>query len=185
VRIDGDDPVKVGLVHIYTGEGKGKTTAAIGLSLRNLAYGNRVLVVQFLKAREKASGEILALSAAFPNVEIRRFGSWITPKTSKEELERSHKPRIRKGINFVRSAVSSGEFDLIILDELCVTVKVGLVTEKDVLDLINSKADKTELVITGRGATEKMINAADLVTEMVEIKHPFKSGVAARKGIEY
>lgn len=176
---------KKGLVHIYTGDGKGKTTAAIGLCLRSLAYDNRVLIVQFLKAREKASGEILAMSAAFPNVEIRRFGSWITPETSKEEVERSHKPRIRTGFKFARRAVSSGEFDLVVLDELCVAIKFGLVMEKEALDLISGKADNTELVITGRWATKKLIDAADLVTEMVEIKHPFKSGAAARKGIEY
>jgi len=177
--------MKNGLVHIYTGDGKGKTTAAVGLFLRSLAYGNRVLIVQFLKAREKASGEIIALSTAFPNVEIRRFGSWITPSTTKEEVERSYKPRIRSGFKYARNAVTSGKFDLVILDELCVAVKFGLLTEKEVLELISFRADNTELVITGRWATKKLIDAADIVTEMVEIKHPFKSGIAARKGIEY
>jgi cob(I)alamin adenosyltransferase len=172
-----------GYVQIYTGEGKGKTTAAIGLCLRALGSGLSVYLVQFIK--EKPSAEVVALSASARaagwRLESRQcgLGRFIAGAPPREDVEAA-----RKGFADALRAVESGGFDLVVLDELCVAVSRGLIEEGEALDLVAAKPRGVELVMTGRYATQALIDAADLVTEMREVKHYHAAGVPARKGIE-
>jgi cob(I)alamin adenosyltransferase len=168
-----------GQVHVYTGDGKGKTTAAAGLALRALACGMRVFIGQFIK--EKPSGEMEALGRWGDMVEVKRFGRGFVRGHPNEE----HTAAASAGFQESRRAVLDGRFQLVVLDEINTAVSLGLVGVDDVLELIREKPASVELVLTGRGANEKIIDSADLVTEMREIKHYFKRGLMARKGIEY
>jgi len=171
-----------GLVEVYTGNGKGKTTSAFGLVLRALGRGKRVIIFQFIKSSDFPSGEVIALKKAFPEVEIIQGGSGRFIKGSPTEEDISMAKNLYKKI--VLSA-SSGEYDMVIVDEIFPAYNVGLITLEEILDLIEKKADNTELVLTGRGAPEEVIRLSHLVTEMREIKHPYKEGIKARMGIEY
>ncbi len=167
-------------VHIYTGDGKGKTTAALGLLLRAAGAGLSVRVFQFLKKGDYS--EIHTLAARFPEIEVTQLGSgqFINPKNiPPEEIARA-----AKGFAQASEAVLSGRYDLVILDELCGAVAGGLIPEADVLRLLATKPERTEVVLTGRGATDALIAAADLVTEMRMVKHYYEKGVPARPGIE-
>jgi cob(I)alamin adenosyltransferase len=172
-----------GYVQIYTGEGKGKTTAAIGLCLRALGSGLSVYLGQFIK--EKPSAEVVVLSesarAAGGKIESRQYGlgRFIAGAPPREDVEAA-----RKGFDEACQALSSGRFDLVVLDELCVAVARGLIEEGEALGLIAGKPRNVELVMTGRYATQALIDAADLVTEMRAVKHYHTAGVPARKGIE-
>lgn len=172
---------RLGLVHLYTGDGKGKTTAAFGLALRAAGHGLRVLVVQFLKGGRAPFGEVEALRA-LPNVTVVQFGpgGFVGRDFSFED----GKAITREGFDFARRAVSSGEFDLVVLDEVSVAVRKGLIPETDLLDLLRRKAKRTEVVLTGRYAGKALREAADLVTEMKAVKHPFEQGVRWRWGVE-
>jgi|YelNatPaOPRAMG01_1025707.scaffolds.fasta_scaffold03915_10 cob(I)alamin adenosyltransferase len=171
-----------GLVEVYTGNGKGKTTSAFGLVLRALGRGKRVIIFQFIKSSDFPSGEVIALKKAFPEVEIIQGGSGRFIKGSPTEEDISMAKNLYKKV--VQSA-SSGEYDIVIVDEIFPAYNVGLITLEEILELIEKKADNTELVLTGRGAPEEVIRLSHLVTEMREIKHPYKEGVKARMGIEY
>ncbi len=171
-----------GLVEVYTGNGKGKTTSAFGLVLRALGRGKRVIIFQFIKSSDFPSGEVIALKKAFPEVEIIQGGSGRFIKGSPTEEDISMAKNLYKKI--VLSA-SSGEYDMVIVDEIFPAYNVGLITLEEILGLIEKKADNTELVLTGRGAPEEVIRLSHLVTEMREIKHPYKEGIKARMGIEY
>ena len=183
-----------GQVHVYTGDGKGKTTAAAGLALRALGGGMRVFIGQFIK--EKPSGEMDALGRFGDMVEVRRFGKgFVRARRVKQDKpggagrlntpDDEHAAAARAGFEEARRAVLGGRFEMVVLDEINTAVSLGLVAIDDVLGLIREKPHWVELVLTGRGAHEKLIDSADLVTEMREIKHYFKSGIRARKGIEY
>jgi cob(I)alamin adenosyltransferase len=170
-----------GLVQVFTGNGKGKTTAALGTVLRAAGHGLKVYIVFFLKG-DYARGEFTALDK-FPNVEVSRSGfrrfvdpARITPK-EKEQAERAFAA--------AREAVTSGRYDLVVLDELNVAITYNLVGLDDVIRLIEEKPPHVELIITGRQAEARLIEKADLVTEMVKVKHPYDKGIKARKGIEY
>ncbi len=171
---------KKGCVQIYTGDGKGKTTAAFGLALRTLGHGGRVFVVQFMKRGK--TGEVRALSAFGNRIRIIQTGpaGFMGPE-NREDFVRS----ARKGLADLRRALLSGEYDLVIADELSVAVGLGLIPVKEILELIGNKPAGPELVITGRYAPQELLDAADLVTEMKEIKHYYARGVKARKGIEF
>jgi cob(I)alamin adenosyltransferase len=169
-----------GLVEVYTGDGRGKTTAAIGLAFRAAGHGLRVHIVQFMKGDE-SYGEFRSCKA-HPNIEIEQFGrkEFVNPKEpSTVDVELA-----REGVARAREVLGSGEADLVILDELNVAVGFGLVTVDDVLALVDVKPDHVELLITGRMAPAELIERADLVTEMREVKHPFSNGVLARDGID-
>lgn len=169
-----------GYVHLYTGEGKGKTTAAFGLALRTLGHGGRVFVVQFMKRGR--TGETRALSAFGDRIKIIQTGpAGFMNEGSRDRFARA----AARGFAEVKSALLSGEYDMVIADELAVAVGLGLIPVEDVLELIRNKPSATELVITGRYAPQELQDAADLVTEMREIKHYYKKGVKARKGIEF
>jgi cob(I)alamin adenosyltransferase len=171
-----------GYVQVYTGEGKGKTTAAIGLCLRALGAGLSVYVGQFIKARPSA--EIEALRSAWGAggcLETRQYGlgRFIEGDPGAPDIVAA-----RSGLVDARAALLSGRFDLVVLDEICVAVVRGLLEEGDVLGLVASKPESVELVLTGRYATQSIVAAADLVTEMRAVKHYHASGVVARAGIE-
>ncbi len=168
-----------GYVQIYTGDGKGKTTAAFGLSIRAAGAGLKVFIAQFLKKGNYS--EIKALKRFSDLITVEQFGSGclIKGKPVAKDIEAA-----RKGIEKVKSVVSSGNYKVVILDEANVAVKLGLFPAEDLLYIIANKPEEIEIVITGRNADQRLIEKSDLVTEMKEIKHYFKKGVKARVGIE-
>jgi len=168
-----------GYVQVYTGDGKGKTTAAIGLSIRAAGAGLKVYIAQFIKMGDYS--EIKALKKFSDLITVEQFGlgHFIKGKPSKEDIEAA-----RAGIEKVKSLMASQDYDIIMLEEASVAAKCGLISVNDILDLISSKPENMELVITGRSAAPEIIEKADLVTEMKEIKHYFSKGVTARNGIE-
>lgn len=169
----------MGFVHVYTGNGKGKTSAALGLALRALGYGMKVYIAQFLKGMDY--GELHSLKR-FENVTLERFGRprFIHGKPDEEDVKLA-----MEGLKRCREVVSSGEYDIVIMDEANIAVFLGLISVKDLLEVIAKRHERTEVIITGRYAPKELIDVADLVTEMVEIKHYYSKGVQARKGIEY
>jgi cob(I)alamin adenosyltransferase len=176
--------LKKGLVHVYTGSSKGKTTAAMGLAFRALGQGLKVLVVQFLKGANE-SGEIKMLSK-IPGAEIIRFTDQRHPLFCKEGCDIGKlKKSITGGFDLAKEKVLSGKYDLVVLDEVNNCVKGGWLDVEEVISLINEKPENLELVLTGRGCPKRIIELADYATEMTEIKHPAKAGVKARKGIEF
>lgn len=168
-----------GLVQVYTGNGKGKTTAALGLALRASGQGMQVIMIQFLKGGEPA-GEHL-FTAQYPCFEIVRLNKDSCFTQSEQELGATTKETLA----FVTKTIAEANYDIVILDEVLTAVKNGHLASEQVLELIDTKPEATELVLTGRSATEDIIARADLVTEMALVKHPFEGGIPARKGIEY
>ncbi len=169
------------MIQVYTGNGKGKTTAGLGLALRAVGAGKKVLLIQFLK--EGRSSEIKAIKKYLPNFEIKIFGQ--KGFLTKEKLKKKDFNLARQGFDFAQKSVQTKAYDLIILDEINVANDFGLIRTKDILDLIKKTSPRTELVLTGRNASKEIIQAADLVSQIKEIKHYFKKGLKARKGIEY
>lgn len=174
-----EKPPAEGLLIVYTGNGKGKTTAAFGLALRAAGHGLRVCIIQFIKG-DWQTGEIAAL-ARFDEIELHVTGCGFTWTCTPEEVERA----AEEGWQLAREKVLSGRFELVILDELTYLLRYGLLAEEEVLDLCARRPPGLHLVITGRHATSGLLAAADLVTEMQEVKHPHNHGGRARKGIEY
>jgi cob(I)alamin adenosyltransferase len=166
-------------VQVYTGDGKGKTTAALGLSIRAAGAGLRVFIAQFIKADEYS--EIKALKRFSDLITVEQFGlgGFIGGSPSSGDIEAA-----QKGIARVKEIISSGNYDVVVLDEANIAVKYKLISEQDLLDIIDAKSNNLELVITGRDAASKIIDKADLVTQMKAVKHYFKNGVEARVGIE-
>lgn len=168
-----------GYVQVYSGDGKGKTTASLGLTLRAVGAGLKVYIIQFLKKGDYS--EIKALEKFFGQVTIEQFGlgKFVKGKPSLDDVVAG-----KKGYDTVTDVLQKGEHDVVIVEEGNVAVSCGLITEEMLLKLIDIKQEHVELIITGRNATDKLIEKADLVTEMREIKHYYKKGVQARIGIE-
>ncbi len=168
-----------GYVQIYTGDGKGKTTAALGLALRATGAGLRVFLGQFIKGR--ASSELHALRERLPEVTVEQFGHgrFIRGAPAPEEIAAA-----RNGLTRIREALSSGRYDVVIADEACTAAQAGLFREDDLIALIDGRPAAVELVLTGRGAGPRLRRRADLVTEMRCLKHYFDAGVDGRRGIE-
>lgn len=168
-----------GYVQVYTGDGKGKTTAVLGLSIRAAGAGFKVFIAQFIKNGDFS--EIKALKRFSDLITVEQFGSgcFVRGKPTPEDIECA-----RKGIEKIKSIVSSGNYKMIILDEANVAVKLGLFPVEDILSIMADKPEEVEIVITGRNADQRIIEKSDLVTEMKEIKHYFQKGVKARVGIE-
>lgn len=169
-----------GLIHVYTGDGKGKTTAAIGQAIRACGHGARVMMIQFMKGREY--GE-LRCAEGIDTFEILQFGR-------DEFVDKSNPARIdielaRKGFEKAREVVQRGACDLLILDEINIAVDFALLPIEDILELLGEKPENMEVILTGRNAPRELIDMAHLVTEMREIKHPYQQGIEMRKGIEY
>lgn len=169
-----------GYVQIYTGNGKGKTTASLGLIVRALGNDWKVLLCQFMKGQNY--GELKSL-ASFSNLTLRRFGTGNFIRQI-ENIQDTDIQLAREGYEFVKKAIVCGEYSLVVLDEIFVARRFGLITTEEILFLIRNKPEHVELVLTGRHAPEDIMVEADLVTEMKEIKHYFKEGVKARAGIE-
>lgn len=170
--------LKIGLIQVYTGDGKGKTTAALGLAIRAAGHGLKIAFIQFLKGRN--SGEHTFL-AQFPVFAVFRTGTLDSFKASGDELRQES----RQLLAFAAEQMISGQFDLIILDEINVALEKGYLTIRQMQDFLDQKPAATELILTGRGAPPEIILRADLVTEMRLIKHPYQRGINARLGIEY
>ena len=167
-----------GLTIVHTGDGKGKTTAALGLAIRAWGAGLRVLILQFIKGGRR-SGELAALEAL--GIEVRQLGlGFITEENFAEQ-----KKSARAAVGLARAEILSGTWDLIVLDEINYAVKFGLLDAAEVLGLATLRPPQMHLVFTGRDALPELIDAADLVTEMRLIKHPFQRGVTAQAGVEF
>lgn len=172
---------ELGLVHIYTGDGKGKTTAALGLALRAAGYGMRTYIGQFMKGH--SYGELAGARLLAPYLTIEQYGrpSFVhLHQATPEDIRLAH-----EGLEKARAAMRSGDYAIVVLDEVCVALHFGLLSVEEVLAFLEEKPKGVELVLTGRRAPEELIARADLVTEMREVKHPYYRGIPARRGIEY
>ena len=177
---------RLGLVQIYTGVGKGKTTAAIGLATRAVAHGLQVCYVSFHKDFKRYPyGESKSLKKL--GIKVCSFAKYHPHfhKAKKDAKAKDLPRQCLEGVNFIKKLFIKDKQDMIILDEIIISIRDGFLKEKDVLELIKEKPKKLELVLTGRGATKKMIAKADLVSFIKEVKHPYKKGIQAREGIEY
>jgi len=171
-----------GLVHIFTGDGKGKTSTALGTVLRALGHGLRVYITFFMKGGDYHYGERRILPQ-LPNVTMASFGSggFIARRGIKpEDIEQA-----KQAMAAAREAMLSGNYDLVVLDEVNLAVAWKLIELDEVLRLINDKPQNVELILTGRQADNRLVKLADEVIEMLNIKHPYSEGVTARKGIDY
>lgn len=169
-----------GYIHVYTGNGKGKTTAAMGLALRAVGAGYKVYIAQFVKGMKYSELESINKYLS-DNIEIEQFGRgcFIKGEPVQEDIDAA-----KKGLDKIKKIVKDSEYDLVILDEANIAIYFNLFTAENLLDVLKSKADKKEIILTGRYADKKIIDYADLVTEMKEVKHYYQEGVHAREGIE-
>ena len=170
--------VRHGLIIVHTGDGKGKTTAALGLAIRAWGSGLRVLILQFIKGKRR-SGELETLETL--GLETRQLGLGFT---NRGDLD-LHKAAARAALDEARREILSGAWDMIVLDEINCAVKFGLLEAEEVMELARLRPRQMHLIFTGRDAPTELIEAADLVTEMKLVKHPFQAGVAAQAGIEF
>ena len=171
-----------GLVQVYTGKGKGKTTAALGLALRASGHGMKVLIVQFMKGG-KEMGEQTAALRLSPNLDIVTAGrEGFVSKTAPDPIDTR---LAREGFAIAEEAFRKQVYDIVILDEINLAVDYGLLPLSDLLQLIDSRPETVELILTGRNAPPEVLEKADLVTEMAERKHYFTKGTPARRGIEF
>lgn len=173
-----------GYIQVYTGDGKGKTTAAVGLATRAAGDGFKVYMVQFLKGGH--TGELESAKKMQPEFQVFRFEKprgffWTLSDEEKQEL----KQEINEAYEFCMKALKNKECDILIMDEVMGTLSNKLLTEEQLLELLDSKPENIEIILTGRNVPESIIKKANLVTEMKEIKHYFREGVPAREGIEY
>lgn len=179
-NISSDIKKELGLVHVYTGDGKGKTTASLGLAFRAAGRGLEVLMIQFLKPPEEY-GEHIACER-FDNFTILPLGldHMIADVPREEDISIA-----KMTLERAKEEIYSEKYDLVILDEANVAMSWNLISPKDVIEMLEGRPAHTEIVLTGRRAPQEIIDYADLVTEMKLIKHPFDKGIRARKGIEY
>jgi cob(I)alamin adenosyltransferase len=173
----------MGLVFVYTGNGKGKTTAAMGQALRAIGHGLKVLMIQFMKGKGKKYGEVIAAEKYLPDLTIYQCGldSFVmrnNPAPVDVDLA-------KQGLNLARKAVSSGDYHMVILDEINVAMDFGLISTDDVVDMIKSKAPAVDLILTGRYAPPEIVALADTVSEVHEMKHHYAKGIKERAGIEF
>ncbi len=167
-----------GFVQVYTGNGKGKTTAALGLAIRAAGRGFSVFIGQFMKG--VFYGELAIEKFTGGKVQIRQFGTDSLVHTADE-----HDRRLaQKGLEICRNAVQSGNFNICVLDEVNIAVHMGLLDVKSVVELVKSRPENVEMILTGRYAPQEILDLADYISEMKEIRHPYQKGVPAREGIE-
>ena len=168
-----------GYIQVYTGNGKGKTTAALGLSLRAVGAGFNVFIAQFVKGMEYS--ELNSIKQLSPKITLKQFGRDCF--IYKDPEEKDFKVA-RKGFEQVKKIVAEGNYEVVILDEINIATHYKLISIEEILELLETKPEKVEIVLTGRNVDNRIIEKADLVTEMKEIKHYYQKGVQARKGIE-
>jgi len=173
-----------GLLVVYTGDGKGKTTAALGMTVRAVGYDWKVAVIQFIKGSWKY-GEMDGIKKLAPNVELNIMGEGFVGIIDDDKPIEQHREAAVKAYELALEKITSGKYQLVVLDELNVAVTLGLITRDECRQLVAKKPEKLHLVITGRGAKKWLIDEADLVTEMKEIKHPFQKGILAQKGVDF
>ncbi|MGC9771023.1 cob(I)yrinic acid a,c-diamide adenosyltransferase [Fervidobacterium islandicum] len=168
-----------GYIHVYTGNGKGKTTAAFGLALRAVCAGKKVYIGQFIKGMKYSE---LDAPKYLANLVIEQYGRncFIKNAPTEEDIRLA-----KEGLRRIREVLTSGEYDVVVMDEINVALYYGLFSVDEVLDLLKSKSEHVEVILTGRYAPQELVEIADLVTEMREVKHYYQKGVLARKGIEY
>jgi cob(I)alamin adenosyltransferase len=172
---------QIGLVQVYTGDGKGKTTAALGLALRAAGNGMRTYIGQFLKGQQY--GELESAKRLAPYVTLEQYGldEWVHVESVTSEQRRA----AQEGLDRIHQVLTSGEYDIVVADEIIIALYFRLLTEQDVIQLIDAKPPQVELVLTGRRAPDAIVERADLVTEMREVRHPYRQGIPARTGIEF
>jgi cob(I)alamin adenosyltransferase len=170
-----------GYIQVYTGNGKGKTTAALGVALRAAGHGLKTYIGQFLKGQDY--GELVAIGKLTPWIEIEQFGRKGFIHVTKDPDEVDFK-KARSGLKKCLAAMVSGKYSIIILDEVNVALYFKLITEKDLHDFLDKRPENVEVILTGRYAPASVVKRADLVTEMKEIKHYYQKGIQSRKGIE-
>ena len=168
-----------GTVQLYTGDGKGKTTAALGCALRAIGHGARVYVVQFMKG-DPNYGE---LKVKIPRLKVVQSG--LPTFVDKDNPSEEDRLLAQKGMELARKAISSGKYDMVILDEVNVAVDFGLVPVDELVRAVRMRPNGVEVILTGRYAHEKLIDLADMVSEVKEVKHHYRKGIQAREGIEY
>lgn len=176
--------MRQGLIHAYCGNGKGKTTASIGLSIRAIGRGMKVIIIQFLKSKD--TGELSCLAKLEPEVRVFRFEKkrgfvWTLNDKEKEEL----KSEIRNALKFAKKVLDTRECDLLILDEILGAVECGLIAVKELEELLKGKPQEIELVLTGRVVPEELRENIDYISNICCEKHPYEKGIPAREGIEY
>ena len=172
-----------GLVIVYTGNGKGKTTAAIGLAVRAIGYKRKVLFLQFIK--EWFTGERESLESLKPYITFLQMGEGFVGIWGDRKDRADHVNAAGRALAFAVDQLQSGLYDVVILDEINVAVSEKLISLADVLHLLDCRPVHVDVVLTGRGASQEIIDRADLVTEMHEIKHPFQKGILAKRSIDY
>ena len=173
-----------GLTIVYTGNGKGKTTAALGIALRATGYNKKICMIQFIKGSWHY-GEMSSSKRLEPEFEMISIGKGFVGIIDDKSPIEEHKKIANEAIKISVAKIQSGNYDIVILDEVNYAINLGLIKLEDVLNLINSKPVTLDLVLTGNYAKKEVIELADLVTEMKEIKHPFKQGKKAKKGIDF
>ncbi len=180
-----DDETTDGLTHLYHGPGKGKTTAAVGLCTRALGHGQTVTVLQFMKGADEMAdqyGEVQLLDS-LEDAAVEQFPAGHAQ--SADDLSDAERERLERGLDVATETLADGQHDVVVLDELLTLHSIGFLDEQRVDTVLQSKADAVELVVTGREAPAAVIDAADYVSYIGAVKHPFRRGVGARPGIEY
>ena len=172
----------LGRILLFTGDGKGKTTAALGMVLRACGHGQKTLIIQFIKS-DDSTGEIAGLKH-LPRVEILQKGLGFIPPEKEQSFEK-HREAAQAGLKTAAEALASGKYDLVILDEICLAIARHLLEEDQVVEVVQQASPGTCIVMTGRGARAGLIALADTVTEMHLVKHGLASGIKAQKGVEY
>lgn len=175
---------KRGLIIVYTGKGKGKTTAALGIVLRAVGHGYRVGMIQFIKG-EWYYGELTSSKRLEPEFEMIAAGKGFVGIIDDDHPIEDHLNAAKQAVALAKEKLASGTYDVMILDEINYAAKLKLISEQDVLDIIAAKPEETSLVLTGNYALDSVVAIADLVTEMKEIKHPYQQGIKAKKGIDF
>ena len=175
---------KDGLVIVYTGNGKGKTTAALGLALRAIGYEHKVCMLQFIKGSWHY-GEMDSSKKLEPNFELIAIGKGFVGILDDNSPREEHEKYAAEALRICREKINSGNYNVVILDEVNYAINLGLIDVQEIIKIIKEKPSNLDLVLTGRDVKEEIVELADLVTEMKEIKHPFKSGIKAKKGIDF
>ena len=173
-----------GLVIVYTGNGKGKTTAALGMALRAIGYDHKVCMLQFIKGSWHY-GEMNSSKKLEPNFELIAVGKGFVGILDDNSPREEHEKYAAEAVRICREKIFSEKYDVIILDEVNYAITLGLIDVQEIIKIIKEKPSELDLVLTGRDVKEEIVELADLVTEMKEIKHPFKSGIKAKKGIDF
>ena len=173
-----------GLVIVYTGNGKGKTTAALGMALRAIGYEHKVCMLQFIKGSWHY-GEMDSSKKLEPNFELIAIGKGFVGILDDNSPREEHEKYAAEALRICREKINSGNYNVVILDEVNYAINLGLIDVQEIIKLIKEKPSNLDLVLTGRDVKEEIVELADLVTEMKEIKHPFKSGIKAKKGIDF